>query len=596
MLKSFFKKYLSTLFYFHKYLGFRIFITMILSVFVGIIDGFGLTMFLPLLQHINNGGIGNPKELGNLSFILEAIKSSGVNLTLASVLLFMIVFFVLKGFAKYSLDIYRVILEQRFIKTLRLELLDNLNKINFEQFTKTDVGRIQNTMSGEVDRVSFSYRAYFIVYENAIMVIVYLGFAFLADSKFALLVTVGGVLTNFLYRGIYKRTIGASQKLTDETNIYQGRIIQHINNFKYLRATGLVENVSFRLKEVINRIERSKRNIGFLSAIMTAAREPLLITVVVGVISFQIYVLAGNMGAILISLLFFYRALQSLSSLQNDWNRFLAVLGSLHNMIDFQEFLRFNKKDISNVDSIEEISNLKLKNISFYYGETSILNDIDFEIVKNSSIAFVGESGSGKTTLINIICGLLTPQQGGLFINDINLQELNIGSYQKKIGYITQEPVIFSDSIFNNVALWAEPNQKNIDKFNEAVLKAHLNDFINELPDGLNTELGNNGINISGGQKQRISIARELFKDIEILIMDEATSALDSETERIIQDSIQKLQGNLTILIVAHRLFTIKNVDKVVYMNKGKVQDIDTFDNLVERHSKFRKMVEFQEI
>ena len=595
-MKSFFKKYLSTLVYFYKYLGFRIFITMILSVFVGVIDGFGLTMFLPLLQQINNGRIGNPEELGNLSFILEVIKSSGVNLTLATVLVFMIVFFVLKGFAKYLLDIYRVVLEQRFIKTLRLELLDNLNKINFEEFTKTDVGRIQNTMSGEVDRVSFSYRAYFIVYENAIMVIVYIGFAFLADTKFALLVTLGGILTNFLYKGIYKKTIGASQKLTDETNIYQGRIIQHINNFKYLRSTGLVEIVSFRLREVINRIEISKRNIGFLSAIMTAAREPLLIIIIVSVISFQIYVLEGNMGAILISLLFFYRALQSLSSLQNDWNRFLAVLGSLHNMIDFQNFLRSNKKDISSYDSIGIVNNLQLKNVSFCYGETPILKDINFEIVKNSSIAFVGESGSGKTTLINIICGLLTPQSGGLFVNDTNLQELNISSYQRRIGYITQEPVIFNDSIFNNVTLWAESSQNNIDKFNEAIFKAHLYDFINELPNGLNTELGNNGINISGGQKQRISIARELFKDIDILIMDEATSALDSETERIIQDSIQKLQGNLTILIVAHRLFTIKNVDKVVFMNKGIVQDIDTFDNLVERHPKFRKMVEFQEI
>ena len=569
---------------------------MILSIFVGVIDGFGLTMFLPLLKLVNNGAIGKTEELGNLSFLLDGIKSMGVNLTIATVLLFMIVFFIFKGIAKYTLDIYRVVLEQRFIKTLRTELLDNLNTINYEKFTTTDIGKIQNTMSGEVDKVSFSYRAYFIVYENAILVAVYISFAFVADAQFALLVSLGGILTNFLYKGIYKRTIGASKKLTDESNIYQGRIIQHVNNFKYLRATGLAEQVGLRLKKIIVDIEFSKRKIGFLSAIMTAAREPLLIIVIATVIGFQIYILNGNMSAILISLLFFYRALQALSALQNDWNRFLSVLGSLHNMKDFQTYLKSNKKTDSELCITAIDKGIELKNVSFDYDDISIIRNINLKIENNSSIAIVGESGSGKTTLINIISGLITPKSGTINIDNQELKKININSYQNRIGYITQEPVIFNDTIFNNITLWTEPTEANVTKFLEVIQSAYLSEFIAELPLKEQTELGNNGINISGGQKQRISIARELFKDIDILIMDEATSALDSETEKFIQESIEKLKGKLIIIIVAHRLFTIKYVDKVILMSKGKVEDIDTFDNLINKHPKFKRMVELQEL
>lgn len=211
-------------------------------------------------------------------------------------------------------------------------------------------------------------------------------------------------------------------------------------------------------------------------------------------------------------------------------------------------------------------------------------------------MAFVGESGAGKTTLANIISGLQTPDDGEIIIEGKSLYKTNLNIFRNHLGYITQEAVIFNDSIFNNVTFWQEKSKENEEKFRKTIEKVSLSEFLNELPEKESTQLGNNGILISGGQKQRISIARELYKDAELLILDEATSALDTETEKHIKNNIDLLQGQTTLIIIAHRLSTIKNVDMIYLLDKGKIIDSGNFDSLIKSSEKFRKMVELQEL
>ena len=197
---------------------------------------------------------------------------------------------------------------------------------------------------------------------------------------------------------------------------------------------------------------------------------------------------------------------------------------------------------------------------------------------------------------MNIISGLLVPDQGNILVDGVSYTDLNITSLQKRIGYITQEPVIFNDTIFNNVTFWSNKTSDNHVAFKGALQKANIHQFVNDLPNKEETKLGNNGSNLSGGQKQRISIARELYKDVDFLFMDEATSALDSETEKQIQSNIESLHGQYTILIIAHRLSTIKNADRVVVLDKGRIQKVGTYDELISESISFKRMVELQEI
>lgn len=596
-LKKFIKKYFSSFAFFYSYLRNKIFIAFALSIAVSFLDGMGLTMFLPLLQVVGGEQIAsNSEDMGNMAIVYETFQKLGIPLSLLPVLLIMILFFVLKGIATYINSIYRIILQQSFIRKIRLDLLQRLNRMSFKSFILADAGRIQNTMTGEVNNLSLAFSSYFQTFQQALMLLVYMGFAFFLDPKFAVLVSLGGGLTQVIYHFIYKHTRGASRKLTTYNNVFQGQIIQHVGHFKYLRATGKAKIYGDKLEDTIHLVEKSRRRIGFLSSVSEAAREPLLIIIICLVMFIQVQYLGGNIGTMLISLMFFYRGLTALISLQQNWNNFLQVSGSMENLLDFKQTLQDNQEKDGKEKFEVFKKSIALKNVDFYYGATQILKNIDLSISKNTSIAFVGESGSGKTTLLSLIAGLMQEDAGEITVDGIALKSIKKSTYQNRIGYVSQDAVIFNDTIFNNITFWADKTEENLKKFEKAIAQAALSDLLAELPEGMETALGNNGINLSGGQKQRISIARELYKDIDILILDEATSALDSETEKEIQESIDALQGKYTILMIAHRLSTIRKVDQVVLMDKGEIVDVDTFEKLVQKQDRFRKMVELQEI
>ena len=563
---------------------------------VGILDGFGLAMFLPLLQLTDNSSLVDSEELGKLGFIVDNLEDLGINFNLFTVLAIMSIFFILKGGLQYLNSLYNVNLRQFFIRNLRYDLSNAMSKMSYKSFVQSDAGRIQNTLSGEVTRISKAYLSYFGAFEQIILVITYMVFAFFIDARFAMLICIGGGLTNFVYKKLYLATKVSSIKLTKNSNHYQGLILQLVTNFKYLKATNYVREYNDKLKEGIRDIEENNRYIGKLNAIVHSLREPILILVVSFVILVQVMFFGGSLGTILISLLFFYRALASLILLQTHYNDFLAVSGSMDNMTNFEKELE-ESREIDGHKKIDYFRNsIELRKVSFEYSGQIILKEINYKVLKNRTVAFVGESGSGKTTLINILAGLLPVSSGEMLIDGVDSRKINIESYRRRVGYITQEPVIFNDSIYNNVSFWAEPTIENIERFNWAVQQASLTDFIKGLPNGLQTILGNYGVNISGGEKQRISIARELFRDVDILVLDEATSALDSGTEEVIQKGIEELHGKYTILIVAHRLSTIKNADCIVVLSDGKIIDEGDFEQLILNSSKFQKMVELQEV
>jgi len=582
--------------YFYGHLGYRLFIALSLSMFVAVLDGFGISLFLPLLQMAGGDQQVDPESLGKLSYIMDAIRTLGFELTLFKVLGFMLIFFVLKGLVQFLTSTYKVTLQRDFVQQLRLNLLNLFNNLNYKAFVNLDAGRIQNTLTSEIERITQGYNFYLVTFQQGVMALVYLSFSYFIDYQFALLITFGAILTNLFYLNLFKKTKIASQKFTSDTNTFHGLISQYITNFKYLNATGLISKFGSKVFTSVKDIEKSRKNIGIYNTILGSIKEPVLITLIVSIVIIQIYFLGGNIGEILISLLFFYRALTSVASVQYFWNQYVSTTGSIDNIIDVQH--NFEKAQAPENRSYNENSPIKLslKNLGFFYGKTQILKAINLDILPFSTVAFVGESGSGKTTLLNILSGLLPVEKGKFLINEQESTSIDISRYNKCIGYIAQEPVVFNDTVFNNVAFWDKKTKHNIIKFKRALEQASLLDFVESLQNKENTMLGNNGINLSGGQKQRIAIARELYKEIEILIMDEATSSLDSETEKNIQNQIDALKGKYTILIAAHRLSTVKNADQIVFMKNGKILHIGSFEETIENVGDFKRMVELQEL
>ena len=583
-------------FYFFRYLRYRIFVAFGLSFTKGLLDGFGLAMFIPLLKVSSEqpSTDAGSDELGNLSFLPESLEAMGIEMNLVNVLLIILFFFCMKGVVTFIEGYVQVLYQQRFMRQIRISNINLLNSFNFRSFVKSDVGKIQNTFSGEVERVNVAYKSYFKSIEYGVLVLVYVLMAFSANARFALIVAIGGVLSNLLFKWLFKKTKQLSKKYTTSAHSFQGLLIQLVATYKYLNATGRNKFYGEKLKSNITRLEYLQRNIGIVDSLLRALREPVTIFVVVVGILIQITYFNPDIGLIILSLLFLYRSLTFLMALQEQWNRFLGVSGSLENMAAFTKELGSDREQNGKVAFEGFQKKIELDNVHFRYDDSVVIQGIDLEIYKNETIAIVGESGSGKSTLMNMLSGLLQPTQGRMLIDGVDITHIDQYSYRKKIGYIAQEAPIFNDTIFNNVTFWAEKTPETMERFRKAIRKAAIESFVDQLPSKEDEYLGNNGINISGGQKQRLSIARELYKEVDFLFMDEATSALDGETEKEIQQNMDELKGEYTILMIAHRLATIKNADRIILLNNGGVEATGTFAQLVATSERFEEMVRLQ--
>ena len=556
------------------------------------LDGFGLAVFMPLLDIVaNNREIIDESKTP----IHELINTLGISTNLSNILILMVFVFTFKGLMKFISSFYQVNIFQSFIKNTRIKIISSFNKINFKYFSTTDIGRVQNTLTTEVDRVSNACRVYLKGIESLSLIITYLILAFLSNTKFTLLVILGSILTNFIYKKINNNTKKQSSILVERNSFYQGIVIQYVGMFKYFKVSGRIKVFANKIKSQILNVEATNKKIGILNSISLSIREPLMIIILASVMFIQISILRGSLELILLSILFFYRALQTVLKFQNQYNIFLSLQGSIINVKDFQKELLINKENNGKIKFTKFKESVRLKNINFSYNNNTILSDISLEIKKNETIAFIGESGSGKSTLMNVLAGLIPIDSGEFTIDGEDLSNIDKISYQKNIGYITQESVIFNDTLFNNVTFFDEKNKENLKKFFEAIKKSCLLEFVNKSYLKEDSILGSNGINLSGGQKQRISIARELYKNTDLLFLDEATSALDSATENFIQNNIEKIKGTKTMVISAHRLSTVKKADRIVILEKGKIISVGSFNNLIDNDENFKRMIDLQE-
>ena len=242
-------------------------------------------------------------------------------------------------------------------------------------------------------------------------------------------------------------------------------------------------------------------------------------------------------------------------------------------------------------NNLEVFKELKLENISFSYNrkEGNSINNLSLIINKGQSIGITGPSGSGKTTLINIILGLLKIDKGNIFVNG-DLLINNFRNWHKLLGYVPQLITLTDSTIRENIAFGVSENEINDDQIWKSIKESNLLNFIENLPNGINTIIGENGVRLSGGQRQRLGLARALYRTPKILIFDEATSALDIESEKKITNEIMKLSGDRTIIIIAHRINTIKNCDIIYFMKEGKIKNYGTFDELKKIDNEFKNI------
>jgi subfamily B ATP-binding cassette protein MsbA len=287
----------------------------------------------------------------------------------------------------------------------------------------------------------------------------------------------------------------------------------------------------------------------------------------------------GTFMSYLTAMIMLFAPIKRLSEVNVVLQRGIAASESIFALLDSES----EPDNEDNHDIIDEIS-ISFKNINFKY-ETSkdlVLKNISFHIKPGETVAIVGKSGSGKTSLLDLLPRLYKPVSGSIFFNDQDISKFDLGFLRKQISYVGQDFTLFNDTILNNIA-YGELNKFEIIDVEDAAKKANAFNFINSFPNKFNTHVGQNGILLSGGQKQRIAIARAILKNAPILLLDEATSALDSESESLIQESLNKLAANKTTIVIAHRLSTIVNADQIIVVENGEIIEQGTHNDLLNK-------------
>lgn len=581
---------------FKPYTGYKLFVFIGITLVAGLIEGFGITLFLPFFTQAN---IAEESSDGMSKVINYLFDFLGVPRTITWVLAAITLTFVIKGAVTFLQAMYQARLSTILARDMRHRIIALASDMDYRFYTRKNTGFFTNLITVEVNRAVDFFNRYAMVLSYILTLISLLAMSLALDWQFTVIAIVAGITVLSMLKYFSRLSAQYSRLTSQENSVLQGLLIQTVQAFKYLKSTSGFHRLSHKLSRSINNVAQLDFKVNAASSVVHAFSEPIMVLFLVGVLYYQMEVAKNSIAPILVAIMLFYRMLMAITYFQKQWQNVCAMMGGIDMVIAATQDMENNEETPGSVRVEELQKGIEFRNVSFAYGDKPVFESLNITLPRKKTVAFVGESGAGKSTLVDLITGLLKPQSGVIAVDGIDLQQLDVKEFRRRVGYVTQECVVFDDSVANNISLWgcdsSEPTCQA--KIHAAAQRAYCDNFIQAMPHGYDTVIGDRGIMLSGGQRQRLAIARELFKEPELLILDEATSALDSESERYIQQSIDTLKGQTTIVVIAHRLSTIKNCDYLYVLEQGKVIEEGTFAELVAREgSKFRKMCEMQSL
>lgn len=523
-------------------------------IFSGLLEASGYLILIPLLDSIfYNSNIFDSRLISFINHFIDlGVRSK------SDILKILIFIFVLKGILTFIIlnlfSKYKSIL----MKKLKLELYYKFIDLNYLDFLKKDIGKITNLITSQVDRSIFCFHHLSLVYLNVSLLIIILIFLLFSLGY----VSIYLILIILCIGILFKKMNLKMQFYSKESAQIDTQIAKNINDtfssFKYLIFSGKKSYFSSNLKKLISSYSFFELKKWTLSNLLIAVREPMAV-IFITVLIFLFQAFNFSLTYNILSILLFYRAFNMALTVQKSWQSCTAFTGSFE-YVDKSLHLHINQQkkiDNSNKIKINNINDIVLENLSFQYDKNiQIFQGLTFKFEKEKFYLIKSKSGLGKTTLLDLIMNLIKPTNGVISFNNTNYENIENKIFENKIGYVQQSPVVFDGSILFNLFL----NENRIEELsskehlylNQLLDSLDLKNFIDSLNNGLETNLGENGIKLSGGQLQRINLVRELLKKPEILILDEPTSSLDDYNSNLIYKLIRSYKGKMTILLVTH--------------------------------------------
>lgn len=503
----------------------------------------------------------------------------------------------LRSLFNYLSSIYIELSQLNLVDRLRKQIFEQLQAVSLSYFAKTKSGEIINTITTEIEKVKQFFSGVAFLSTRSLTLLIYLLAMFLLSWQLSIISVLLFSLLAVGLSTLNARVREASFGITIASGQFTSIAIEFINGIRTVQAFATQDFERKRFYNAsYNVVNNTIKTVKIWSMVKPLA-EVLATTILIGLIIMAFTGIVTNGALEVASLLTFFFVLFRLVPFMQDINGTRAHLSTLKGSAEnIKELLRTDNKKYLQNGNIEFTSlkrSIDFVSVDFGYDVNNlVLHNITLTIERGQMTALVGASGAGKTTLADLIPRLYDPTQGQVLIDGVDLRQFEINSLRHKLAVVSQDTFIFNTSIWNNIAYGTEGATDVA--IQEAARLANALEFIQEMPEGFETQLGDRGVRLSGGQRQRIAIARALLREPEILILDEATSALDSVSERLIQESLEKLSVGRTVIAIAHRLSTIAQADKVVVLEQGRIVEQGKYKELVARRGKLWKYHQMQ--
>ena len=534
-----------------------------------------------------------------LNFYVTMKKNEGSNDVLIFMILIIVITFLLKNIFNYLSLFFITYLRNGVIKDVRNDLYDKITELSVSYYSEKRKGDILSRISSDVIELQVSFLGILeLIVKEPLMILFTLISMLLINSKLAIFVfifiPISGLIISFIGKSLKKK----SNKVQKEQGLFLSLVDETLNGLKIIKSF-TSENL---FKEKFN--NSTKKYYNYSNSLLNRTNLAGPISEFLGICS--------------ITVLLWYGGQMVLEDKTLDPSSFMVFLGLAYNILTpFKAISKAsykvrkgnaaaerviqileNKSIVSDPKNNKVISqfdkSIEFNNISFSYKTDKVIKEFSFELEKGKTLALVGQSGSGKSTIANLVNRFYDINLGEISIDNINIKNVTKKSLRNLIGLVTQDSILFNDTIKNNLIV-AKNNATDEEVIN-ALKIANAWEFVKDLEQGIYHNVGDSGNKLSGGQKQRISIARAVLKNPPIMVLDEATSALDTESEKLVQDALEKMMRNRTSIVIAHRLSTIKNADYIIVLDKGSIMEKGNHNDLMKLRGLYHNLVEMQTI
>jgi subfamily B ATP-binding cassette protein MsbA len=542
----------------------------------------------------NGGGKALP---GPLKRIAEMTGAQGEQqfLVLMGVVLLAIV---LKNVATYAGSLTGARLTQRLTSSIRSDGLNLLLKVDLGYYSDHKIGDIVNQMGGEIGRTADSIKAAIQMISAAITIFVFLGFLLAISWQLTVAATSLLFVVAIVNQFFIRKAKRSGQALSSSSANYSIALLETLSGIRLVKSSGQEANQYRQLTQYIHDRETAERESQANYAIVNPINEVagivvVLVIVIVGKIIFGKH-LAGTSNYLFTYLLLLFKMLPSIGQLNGLRSQFantspsVKIINAFLNEADKPIMAQGNQAYQALKQSIQ------FKDIWFKYPTSQdwILRGVSLDLPKGTTLALVGSSGAGKSTLADLLPRFYDCQEGEILIDNQPLQAFHLPKLRRSMGIVSQETFLFNASIFDNIAYGCE--NPTFEQVVDAAHRANAYEFIEQMPQGFDTQIGDRGVMLSGGQRQRLAIARAILRNPDILILDEATSALDTVSERLVQKALDELSRDRTVLVIAHRLSTIQNADQIAVFDRGQVVEIGKHEELLQQDGLYTRLYKMQ--